>query len=1210
MKRKFTNVFLLVAIGIAALTAFVSCKDYEDDLRTESEIQNQELENLLRQDFQRQLTTLDNTLRGLITDLEGTVSEIKSCKCDTNALRENVLNIVKSYNYLTQNDIKDFVDTDSILSLIDKVLQSEATQDSLEKYFNLALDKAIQTQDFIDDLISQLTNDTYNSAFSEWVNNQIQEFTSDETFITNLTQNSSFIENISQNMMIPKDTVAKYMWEIFGPYKETLDTTLFDMNAAIVQLTDTLTNYVTKEQLAYEVDSIWREFSTVKTLTKNAQERADSAYQKAQDAAQAAANAATAAANAQNTADAAKTLAEAADKLAKELQTTVTGLKEAVDDLKPRVKKLEDDYATLSEFVNQVEGRVSKVELRVDTAMINAQKALDDVAALKDAYEATKKALEDKDIELDSTMTAHFDSINRRCDNIEKEIQEVLDSAYSLYLMGMDALQLVQQEMNYRIDSLAIDTRERLGQQGERIDNLEDSVASHLVRINTNELNIQNLMERMANAEKRIPALETRMDSLEGVCDSILKRVVKLEEDVNDLYSKYEGLNDRLNKLITGIVVQGVYNPIFGAIYTPFGVETNILATFYGESDFPYVQFPTASKTFYYYSEKWDRERIYLDSLDVAICDQQMLTFENKLIYENYDGNAGTVYLTVNSATQQDFSGTQFELVNTKDESSPVTLGKLEKENDWVKHFGYTSRGVENNNLYRAKATILKDFGKAAPKINLSRTEVEELLKDMKNDLEKNHKVDISKIASAAYKVATSEILPAYGIKAPWTDSKGEHAVYSAYNLAATAVKPLGFGFLNDITPEYVPGLAQIENFVGEMVDGIKFDMPQFNIETLKAPTISEIKLLELDDNLLAKFKIAVDIDTTIVLRLDTLVTPPDINLEPITVNIQDYIKTITDTIKGQKISFDEFPVWVRAPQVEIGEIRVPKGDGTGEYLVADPPTVSIEDSVQIWVQVPSQEIGDIVLELHPEVDAVVITPEVKVGDIHLKLEKGMKIWVRKEIDMSGAVVELYNKVKTPIEDVNKMIADINSFMDDVNDALQELKKVNTITKQVEDAKQDIKDKVSEYLTKFGNKILPWLTPSKYLSPILLGEGTDDFAILSTTRKNPSHLSSNTISFVATTTNAEFLTPVYKKWIAVTNVYNLDRSKSAKGSKADAACKAARDAANQGQMNKILDGNIRRFDATFQKGFIYEVSYQALDYTGHVGARKYYLMVK
>jgi hypothetical protein len=102
----------------------------------------------------------------------------------------------------------------------------------------------------------------------------------------------------------------------------------------------------------------------------------------------------------------------------------------------------------------------------------------------------------------------------------------------------------------------------------------------------------------------------------------------------------------------------------------------------------------------------------------------------------------------------------------------------------------------------------------------------------------------------------------------------------------------------------------------------------------------------------------------------------------------------------------------------------------------------------------------------------------------------------------------------------------------------------------------------------------------------------------------PTVIKETTVEFILTSYTVEIVTPAFKKHIAVTNVYK--DGKSAQGGDAD--CKAALDEVNgQDKMNTVLDGDKCSVTATFKPGYVYEVAYSALDYSGKISMRKCYV---
>jgi len=101
------------------------------------------------------------------------------------------------------------------------------------------------------------------------------------------------------------------------------------------------------------------------------------------------------------------------------------------------------------------------------------------------------------------------------------------------------------------------------------------------------------------------------------------------------------------------------------------------------------------------------------------------------------------------------------------------------------------------------------------------------------------------------------------------------------------------------------------------------------------------------------------------------------------------------------------------------------------------------------------------------------------------------------------------------------------------------------------------------------------------------------------------------IVITPTTFSAELLAPAYKKYVAVTNVYKSDSELNVTAKGGDATCQAARDLANsQENWNTPFDGGQKGLwlqSSEEYKGYIYEITYQALDYFGKIACKKFYV---
>ena len=99
MKRKIVNGILLMALVVSSVSSFVSCKDYDEDLRTslEGKLNN---ESTLREALEAQLLTLKAT----VNDLQNQLNNLEGCKCDlSNLIGICVLSCIISYVYIILN---------------------------------------------------------------------------------------------------------------------------------------------------------------------------------------------------------------------------------------------------------------------------------------------------------------------------------------------------------------------------------------------------------------------------------------------------------------------------------------------------------------------------------------------------------------------------------------------------------------------------------------------------------------------------------------------------------------------------------------------------------------------------------------------------------------------------------------------------------------------------------------------------------------------------------------------------------------------------------------------------------------------------------------------------------------------------------------------------------------------------------------------------
>ena len=381
-------------------------------------------------------------------------------------------------------------------------------------------------------------------------------------------------------------------------------------------------------------------------------------------------------------------------------------------------------------------------------------------------------------------------------------------------------------------------------------------------------------------------ALQDQIDALSTKINDLTARVEANELKIKDLISQVNSINNALAHLITGVIVQGTENPVTGYVALPADMRSTILAAYYGHATNVGVEFPSGAPRYYVD----DTQVLSAKDLEMIGSVDKFTAGDGELLMNDREGNAGTLYLTINPSSV-DFSGAQFSLVNSVDEKCPVLLSTLAKSGKKLT-FGYTR--ASSNGFYETKATLAKsDISKVKPNINVS--DIKNSVKDL---IDNKSRVSLTNLAAVLVQ-NMSGVLDAEGVKATWTDSLGEHSVLSQYSIAATAIKPLSYGFM--YKSDYkAPGLATIERLVGKVIDGVKIDIPTFTIKNLPDAPIKKIELKELSDELAGKF--VVSIDTTITTKDTTFVvagTGDVITIKGqevkiwVTRDLSDYIKDV-----------------------------------------------------------------------------------------------------------------------------------------------------------------------------------------------------------------------------------------------------------------------------------------------------------------------------
>lgn len=838
-------------------------------------------------------------------------------------------------------------------------------------------------------------------------------------------------------------------------------------------------------------------------------------------------------------------MAENDKNLRQTLQEQIVALQQSRDSLNNESIKLQDSldyYCTVAKEKADSAFLKQYIDTKADSTLVYSKmdaidQALKELAkrdslALVDSINAVNQAI----FELQADVTENTNRIIGLSDSVKTALTEAAkaynlakqDSARIAAILGWQETQSdsIKSLYNDSIPALRNDINNALAAAQKAWNDAKaytdsttqkikqdfnDSITANVARLTAAYAAADLLLQTQLNALKdSIDALSPRVRANEIAIQSLIGRVTALENKINDIDDRLDDVEDALSKLITGIIIQGTTNPVFGEFALPFNMRSNLLMAYYGNTanglKFPVAWNGDAGRDIKYYAfdgivdDSNNARRLTNKDLEMLQVSSGEKTSGKGILLSDAKDNAGTLYLTVNPSNI-DFSGEQLSLVNSQEAASGIQLDTLVKS-DHLLTFGMTR--AADNGFYEAKARLdSAEVDNVKIKINLDD------VKELKNALSDLVQLkDVSKIANTIQDVITKTRIDAFAAKATWTDSIDTHNIYSQYGVAATAIQPLSYA-----TPlphiSSIPGMQRVENLIAKLIDGIQASIPSLGI-SIPGMTISHIALKSFSE-----------LSTTFTITLNFSV---DANFDP-------------------------------APfLVEVKD---------GSNVVIGSATVDM----------PNQSIT---------------------------------VPVDRTISIESLMNSMYDEITAPLADINTMIDDINSYLTSVNDVLDD---VNGIISGLHTSIDNVETQLFAYLDQLNARLCKIVNMAeKAIHPVLLVQTDNGLARLSgISQYSPSLINANSMSLIPTSYSAELLAPAVYKLVGVTNVFDASNlSLNAQGG--DSNCINALNTANNGEnLAKVIPGTTRVIDFNIQSGYVYEVAYSAVDYSGKIVVKKYYI---
>jgi len=859
MKKRFIRL-LVFAMAIVSMGALNSCKDYDeeriDELSQKLADQNATLTELIRLQV--------GGLQDQIDALQSQIDAIHSCDCDVAGAIKTALE-----DYLKQHP--DGPTEADVIKIVNNIIADHlkttehVTKEQVEHWIQDAIAGIVscncehktseQLATFISTVINQyLTENKYATEDDILTAEQVQTMIDKSLVLYATLQQLNDAKNELQKALDKaNETITEH-----GNSITSLLSTVSDLQIAVG----------TAQARADEAYGLaTTAASNAKTALQNAEDafnKAKEAFDKAKDAEGTAGQALQQAEDAFNKAkeafDKAKDAADQAETNRQNLETLsgkFTTLSETVGTLGEKLSTTTQTAAqaltlaqtneiTLNGMATTLSNLQTKdVELQ---AQIDSLAALtknfatqqDVVGALRYAMNLYNEAIAYTDQAVNNAITILLNKIKEESDNAKDRIDADSIRIDNLEDQVGDLDDKID-ETNGKLDSLTQDLQQQLDDLKSYVDQQDSTLASHIDEANsriddTNDKidSIANALEKLINEkdsllngridstnialEKLKEAMEEADDELQKQINTLgsdltqlLKALGKTSEAIDGLNGRVSTLEDKLNSMVSSVVIQGTVNPAFGTFALPMGVKSNMLIAYYGDADEHPVKFPT-TRTSDLVNEEYkltDKDAEMLGD----VVDKEV--FYGTLFNEK-EGNAGKVYLTVNpSAT--DFTGAQFSLVNSLDEESPIKLSPIKPSTDKLT-FGWTRAG---NAFYETAAT-LKEADVQKAKLNFDKSALQESLQQILN-YKTETGLRFTQIGSAIY-TAVNNIMDANAVKAPWVDKEGNETnyTYSEYGIGATAIKPLSFSFLHDVNMGKIPEInpfAEMNIDLNKMID-------------------------------------------------------------------------------------------------------------------------------------------------------------------------------------------------------------------------------------------------------------------------------------------------------------------------------------------------------------------------------------------------------
>lgn len=749
---------------------------------------------------------------------------------------------------------------------------------------------------------------------------------------------------------------------------------------------------------------------------------------------------------------------------------SVKTIAEEALELAKNAGKCDCDFTEVSKEISEIDSQIAGWNVQLTNVNITATEALTKAETNYNMIVTNYNMIVTNKKTLDSLITVWNEAgLVNKVSDLEQRVKTIEEN----YMKKADIEALVQQAMDAAAEAKQL-ASDAMGKAVEAY-NLADEAKQ---KADQNEIKIGELEESLKNYVTKTE-FNNKITEIETSIKAVSDKVEALDKQLNFLKKD-------LSNMITGIITQGTSNPVLGYFKTPFGIDQYLLAAYYGSADNG-IEFPARDGKYYLESSDVDtwtpRNLEVMGITSLKNVDGYFTKQDERFVADvdgDYTGNAGTIYVTVNPSNVN-FEGQNLSLETSAQNVSPFALTPLQPSNTEL-DFGWYRNGTRSveNGFYEAKATMLpEDIDKA--KFTIDFKTIGKAIQSVIKDGPQDSRTRIS-MAEASAKIMQSleSDIPAYGLKASWTDeaNKQTHNLFSQYNIGVVAIKPLSFAFLKDKTWKHVDGFDRMRSVVSRVIKEVVVYRPDFAQYEFKFKSI----------------ELGTDVSTN---------------------------------ENGQVLA----------------QVYYFKNDGSE----SSPVMIPIEDVFG---------------------------------------------------DLTPTVTELIDAIKQNCADDSEVYQKLAEFFNEV-------KETNNFQTYIDETKESVYEAIDKYLTRIEEHILRVMNNAhRSLYITMFGKQSDgNMALLSNSLDQPSKCKTSEITLIPTTYTMQFFAPIYKKFVAVTNVYDAATKEELDLGEAKTLAADANAGTN---MFKVV-GGLHNCSFKGETGKVYELTYTAVDYLGVVMIKKFYV---